>query len=302
MWETLPMDLVGHVFSFLSPAALARAMATCRQWRAYATSHPRPAPPRGEIRPWFLAARSRPPGGAAGCPACLAYAPELRRWSALPLDFLRSSARVVSPVVGGLLLCRLGTGGAARLALCNPFTRQHALLPRLITPRSSPAVAVVANGGAASFQVLVAGGATPGGYEPTVELYDSRAGRWQLAGATPAGFAARLTVWTQDYGVVAGGAVYWMTAARAYCVMGLDLAAGAWREVKAPAAERLQWAALVVRPRGRLGLVGGCRGGEGRVWELREEDEWVAVAEIPSAAAERISGGGAARGVGSDGA
>ncbi|CAA6666374.1 unnamed protein product [Spirodela intermedia] len=256
-------------------------MATCRHWRACAVSHPAPrgGPRREGVFPWFLAVCNRAAG--AGSPPCFVYVPELRRWHILPLDFLHFSVRLVSPVAAGLLLCRLGTGG--RLLLCNPFTRQHRLLPELMTPRSSPAVGVVA-GGAASFKVFVAGGATAGGYEPTLEVYDSKLGSWRRAGTTPAGFAVRLTVWTPNECVVAGGVVYWMTSARAYSVMGLEVATGAWREVKAPLAERLQWAALVERRSGQLGLVGGCGGAEGRVWELVEGDEWVVVGEVPAEA------------------
>lgn len=305
MWDRLPLDLLAHVFSFLAPGVLARAVATCRHWRACAVSHPSPrgGPRREGVFPWFLAVCNR--ATAAGSPPCFVYVPELRRWHVLLLDFLHFSVRVVSPVAPGLLLCRLGTGGGGRLLLCNPFTRQHRLLPELMTPRSSPAVGVVveaAGGGAASFKVFVAGGATTGGYEPTLEVYDSRVGGWRRAGTTPAGFAVRLTVWTPNECVVAGGVVYWMTSARAYSVMGLEVATGAWREVKAPLAERLQWAALVERRSGKLGLVGGCAGAEGRVWELAEGDEWVVVGEVPAEATERISGGGGAtRCVGSEG-
>ncbi|MQL96386.1 hypothetical protein Taro_029062 [Colocasia esculenta] len=304
MWDRLPLDLLAHIFSFLPPLSLARAMAVCGHWHACVLSDPSGGR-RGRAAscPWFLAMHARP---VAAKPPCYVYSLELRRWHALPLDFLPFPVRLVASVANaGLLLCRLAAGSRFRLLLCNPFTRQHKLLPDLIVPRSNPAVGVVpgdAPGGAASFQIYAAGGATGGGYEPTLEVYESRAGVWRRAGATPAGFAVRLTVWTPNESVVAGGVVYWMTSARAYSVMGLEVATGAWREVKVPLADRLEWAALVGRRSGRLGLVGGCGQGEGWVWELTEgEQSWVVVGVVPEEVEGRKWAGGAAtRCVGGD--
>lgn len=98
----------------------------------------------------------------------------------------------------------------------------------------------------------------------------------------PLEFAVRLTVWTPNESVSAGdGAIYWITSARVYSVVGFDIKSGAWREVKAPMAERLEWAGLVRRGSGRVAVVGGVENGEGFVWELREGDEWVVVGGVP---------------------
>ncbi|WOK98638.1 hypothetical protein Cni_G07350 [Canna indica] len=287
MWEHLTLDILAHVFSFLPPDSLARAMIACKHWLACARS--RAAPPRHP--PWLVAFPAR---AARGGPSCYAHDPALHRWHVLPLDFLRCPLRLVAPV-GGSLLCKLASSSDLRLVLLNPFTRQFRHLPDLTTPRRNPAVGVVACGADAaatfpsSFSVIVAGGASGSGYEPTVEMYDAGGGGWSPVGPMPVEFAVRLTVWTPNESVHArDGALYWMTSARAYSVVGFDLRRRAWREVKAPMADRLEWATLVPRPSGKLGLVGGAGSEQGTVWELTEGDDWVAVGRVPAELGKRF--------------
>lgn len=179
-----------------------------------------------------------------------------------------------------------------QLGLCNPFTRQFKHLPQLHISRTNPAagVTVLANHGSQfqfpHFRVYVAGGmseAARGGgasYEPTVEMYDSEVGAWEVVGSVPVEFAVRLTVWTPNENVCVKGTLYWITSARAYSVMGFDVGANAWRELGVPMAEKLELATLVKRD-GALALVGGVCGGDVLVWEMSEGGEWCLVDEVP---------------------
>ncbi|RRT77867.1 hypothetical protein B296_00012175 [Ensete ventricosum] len=289
MWEHLSLDLLAHVFSFLPPDSVARAMAACKHWLECARSR---SPPSCQP-PWLVALPAR---AARGRPSCYAHDSALNRWHALPLDFFPCPLRLVAPV-GSSLLCKLAASSDLRLVLLNPFTRQLRNLPDLTMPRRNPAVGIVVrsedatNDSSSSFSVIVAGGASGSCYEPTVEMYDAGPGGWSLVGPMPVEFAVRLTVWTPNESVHAlDGAMYWMTSARAYSVMGFDLGRRAWREVKAPMADRLEWAALVRRPSGKLGLVGGDGDGQGTVWELIEEDKWVAVGRVPAELGRRFWG------------
>lgn len=95
--------------------------------------------------------------------------------------------------------------------------------------RTNPAIGVVehdlshkiSNFG---FKIYVAGGISElasGGavYQPTVEMYQSSDDTWKWVSIMPVEFAVRLTVWTPNESVVSNGILYWMTSARAYCVM-----------------------------------------------------------------------------------
>ncbi|KAL5976951.1 hypothetical protein ACLOJK_021288 [Asimina triloba] len=303
MWNQLPFDLLAHVFSFLPPDSLARAASACRHWRTCAEA----APPALFRRhpPWFMAMQTRDRSAT-----CYAHNLILRRWYALPLDFLPHPIRPVSPI-GSLLLCRpaLACSSLQQLIICNPFSRWHRLLPPPNIPRANPAVGVISpaasggTGGEGSFRVFVAGGTSSGSasYEATLEVYESERDGWRELGRMPAEFAIRLTVWTPSGSVHAGDSLYWMTSARAYTVVG----SGWWREVKVPMAERLECAALV-RRRGRLAMFGGTCGGGGCVWELGEGDEWEVVEVVPGEMGRRLLRGkerwGGTRCVGCDGA
>ncbi|KAJ0971242.1 hypothetical protein J5N97_019201 [Dioscorea zingiberensis] len=299
MWNELPGDLLAQVFSYLSPASLARAMSACTHWQACARY---PLPASASHPPWFLAVPAR---GSPHC--CYALDPALQRWHCLPLRFIPHPIRLLAPVGAGLILCKLATTACSlRLALCNPFSKQFHLLPSLTKPRSNPAVGLIPSEDSSSFRVFVAGG-TSGACcdEPTLEVYDSRDRDWRSAGAMPVEFAVRLTVWTPNESVHAGGTIYWMTSARAYSVVGFDVERGSWREVRAPMADRLEWAALVqTRDAGRIGLVGGACEGEACVWELTDGDEWALVGEVPAELGRRFwnrkGSWGATRCVGSD--
>nr|DAD21267.1 TPA_asm: hypothetical protein HUJ06_022730 [Nelumbo nucifera] len=122
--------------------------------------------------------------------------------------------------------------------------------------------------------------ATRGGttYEPTMEIYDSRADKWQSLG------------WMPNESVYSDGFLYWMTSARAYSVMGFEVSTGFWKEVKVSKADRLEFAALV-RRKGRLALVGGDCEGQTCIWELRAGDEWVLVEMVPTELGRRFLGG-----------
>lgn len=102
-------------------------------------------------------------------------------------------------------------------------------------------------------------------------------------------FAVRLTVWSPNEGVYSKGVLYWMTSARAYSVMGFNISSYTWRELGVPMAERLEFAALVVR-KGKLAVVGGECGGDGRVWELGEDDLWELVGVVPVELGVRLLG------------
>lgn len=125
-------------------------------------------------------------------------------------------------------------------------------------------------------------------YDHSLEVYESHLGEWRLiAGSVPPEIAVRLTVWTSGEGVLAGDEIYWITAARAFHVTVYD---GAWRSVKVPMADKLEFAAVVER-KGKVAVVGGAWSGEARVWELRGDgSEWVLVGEIPAELGERFLG------------
>ncbi|XP_042479027.1 F-box only protein 6-like [Macadamia integrifolia] len=296
MWNQLPFDILERIFSFLPLDCLARATSACKHWHTCAKTRPSQyqAMPNNSS-PWFLAIQKRSGGGGHPC-YCYAHNPSLNSWHSLPLDFLPNPIRPISPI-GSLLLyrrpssfsCSSSSSPSIQLALFNPFTRQHRLLPSLITPRINPAVGVVEGGcGTQSpFKVYVAGGiSTSGGsaassYEPTLEMYDSEADKWQSLGSMPIEFAVRLTVWTPNESVFSGGILYWMTSARAYSVVGFDVGNGSWKELKVPMADRLEFAALV-RRKGRLALVGGAASAvEAWVWELDEYYQWELVETVP---------------------
>ncbi|XP_039121983.1 F-box only protein 6-like [Dioscorea cayenensis subsp. rotundata] len=299
MWNEFPLDLLAHVFSYLPPTSLARAMSTCTHWQACARSS---STPSHSHPPWLLAMPAR---GSIQC--CYALDPSFQRWHCLPLRFIPHSIRPLGAVGLGLIICKLVSSvSSLRIALCNPFSKQFHLLPCLSKPRSNPAVGFITSGNSSSFRVFVAGG-TSGAccYESTLEVYDSRDGDWRHAGTMPVEFAVRLTVWTPNESVHAGGTIYWMTSARAYSVVGFDVGSGSWREVRAPMADRLEWAVLVqTRDVERIGLVGGVCEGEACVWELVDGDEWELVGEVPVELGRRFwsrkGSWGATRCVGSD--
>nr|POE59827.1 f-box/kelch-repeat protein [Quercus suber] len=117
-------------------------------------------------------------------------------------------------------------------------------------------------------------------YEPTLEMYDSRRDTWQIVGPMPVEFAVRLTVWTPNESVYSKGVLYWITSARAYSVMGLEIGTNTWVELNVPMAEKLEFATLV-RRNGVLTLVGGIYGGEACLWELVEGYNWRLVEKMP---------------------
>ncbi|XP_057967130.1 uncharacterized protein LOC131157184 [Malania oleifera] len=283
MWNSLHSDLLAYIFSLLSTDSLATASAACRHWHRCAKSHSLSSP-TSHHPPWFIAfpARNRRL-------SCYAHNPVFHNWHELDLDFLPQHPRPVSSI-GSLILFRPATSTPLQLAICNPFTRQHWHLPRLNIIRTNPAVGVIElspnpHPHFPHFRLYVAGGMSvaPGGgssYEPTLEMYDSKPGSWQIVGTVPAEFAVRLTVWTPNESVYCDGFLYWMTSARAYSVMGFEIGANAWRELNVPLADRLQFAALA-RRNGKLTLVGGTSGGNACVWELGEGDSWVLIEKLP---------------------
>lgn len=288
MWSNLPFDLLAAIFSYLPPDSLARARAACKSWRA-ATG----AADGGQCRhpPWFVALPTR-----GWDLSCYAHNPIRLSWHALDLDRPSAPVRPIA-AIGGLILLKITSSTSLRLAICNPFTNQFRALPSLRSARTNPAVGVVEDS-RNRFRIYVAGGmseAARGGgaaYQPTVETYDSAGGgggEWIPAGAMPVELAVRLTVWTPNESVCSGGALYWMTSARAYSVMRLDISSNRWRELGVPMAERLEFAALV-RREGRVAVVGGACGGGGRVWELGEEDSWEAVGRVPAELGIRLLG------------
>ncbi|XP_058112937.1 protein UNUSUAL FLORAL ORGANS-like [Magnolia sinica] len=295
MWNHLPFDLLAHIFSFLPPDSLARATSACKHWHTCAKTCPVSAVSlaTGPHRhpPWFLAIQARDRSGS-----CYAYNPALDRWHVLPLDFVPDPIRPVGPI-GGLLLCRPAIACSVHLIICNPFTRRYRLLPPLITARANPAIGVISFGDqhVPSFQVYVAGGMSDiscgGGasYEPTLEMYDPKSDTWLNLGAMPVEFAVRLTVWTPNESVYADGALYWMTSARAYSVMGFEVRSRTWREVKAPMADQLECAAIV-RRMGRLAIFGGTCGGGACIWELGVGDEWTLIEVVPNELGRRFLG------------
>lgn len=166
--------------------------------------------------------------------------------------------------------------------------------------RTNPAVGVMELGsghqfGELNFRAYVAGGMSdaPGGGaldEPKVEMYDSRCDTWKVIGSMPVEFAVRLTVWTPNESVYSNGVLYWMTSARAYSVMGFEIATNNWRELSVPVADRLEFAALVQR-NGKLTLLGGKCGGDACIWELGEGDVWCVIEKVPFELGMRFLGG-----------
>ncbi|KAK1306670.1 hypothetical protein QJS10_CPA10g00396 [Acorus calamus] len=206
-------------------------MSACKHWHTCAVS--RPPRPGHRHPPWFLSMHVRSPARS-----CRAYNPSVDRWLSIPLDFTARPVR--------LILCKFGSGPLARLALCNPFTRQFDELPDSVCSRRNPAFAIVM-GVDEKLEVYVAGGIPEPNsprmgqvlIEPTMEMYSQRAGGWRVIGSIPGHFATLLTVWTFGEGVHVGGTVYWVTSARAYTIVAYEIGPRAWREVKVPEAERL---------------------------------------------------------------
>ncbi|XP_041017828.1 F-box/kelch-repeat protein At5g15710-like [Juglans microcarpa x Juglans regia] len=311
MWSDLPSDLLSNIFSYLSPDSLARARSTCRHWhagaKAYLLTTIPPVP--WDEPPWFLAMPMRNRNHRL---SCYAHNPVLNNWHALSLHFLPDPVRLVGPI-GSLVLIRPTNSTFLQLAICNPFSRQFRHLPLLNTTRTNPAVGVLVLDSSQDvpfpcFRVYVAGGmseAPRGGamYEPTLEMYDSRHDRWQIVGSMPVEFAVRLTVWTPNESVYSKGFLYWITSARAYCVMGFEIGTNTWRELNVPMADRLEFATLV-RRNGVLTLVGGTCGQPACIWELGEGDEWGLVEKMPAELETRFLGGkgswGSTKCVGSD--
>ncbi|KAJ4778276.1 Galactose oxidase/kelch repeat superfamily protein [Rhynchospora pubera] len=282
MWNELPFDILSHIFSFLPPNSLAHAICVCKHWH-YCSRLPA-FPPR--FLSWFLAMPFWRPRSTC----CYARDPDQGTWYSLPMDFTAEPILLVSYLTGGLVLCRFASPALLRLAVCNPFTRQILALPDLLASRYKPVIGVITGTDSNSLSyyiVIVAGGTYDASYESTLEMYDSRRGGdgWRLVGPMPIEFAVRLTVWTPNESVhTDDGFLYWITSARAYSVVRLDLACWAWREVKLPMADRLDWAAIFKRRNGRLGLMGGSVGAMGQVWELDMQacDEWRTVSTVPS--------------------
>ncbi|KAL3631810.1 hypothetical protein CASFOL_024794 [Castilleja foliolosa] len=292
MWNNLPFDLLANIFTYLSPDSLARAKSACRSWRTTAESltstalrhHP----------PWFIALPTR------NCAfSCYAHNPIANKWHFLPLDHTISPIKPIA-TTGGLILLKTTSTTSLQLSICNPFTKQFKKLPDLNFARTNPAVGIVENSSISNrntgFKIYVAGGMseakTGGGaiYQPTTEVYDSVSETWEMIGEiTPVEIAVRLTVWTPNESVYSNGTLYWMTSARAYSVMGLDILTNTWREKSVPLADKLEFAALVPR-KGRLAVVGGTCGGGGCVWELGDDDEWSLIGKVPSELGVRLLG------------
>ncbi|PON50976.1 F-box domain containing protein [Parasponia andersonii] len=288
MWRDLPFDLLANIFSCLTPDSLACAGSTCRQWHMCAKAWPfGSSSSLSQSHPgWFMALPIR-----GHTPLCYAQNPIFKNWHRLSLDFIPGQVRPLASVKS-LLLFRATNPANLHLVLCNPFTREHKQLPKLNMSRSNPAVGVIALDDRSSqnlsfpcFQVYVAGGmseAPRGGarYESTLEMYDSRHDTWQVVGSLPVEFAVRLTVWTPNDSVYCDGVLYWITSARAYSLMGFDISSNTWRELRVPMADKLEFAALVLRNE-RLTLVGGTCGEDASVWELGQGDIWVLVEKVP---------------------
>lgn len=291
MWSNLPLDVLAYTFSFLCPDSLACAKSVCKNWRECAKylavsseiNHPHhPA--------WFVAFPIRNRDNF-----CYAYTPTDKNWYMLPLDFTPNLIRPIS-AIGGLILLRLINYASLQLAICNPFTRLFRLLPELIVRRKNPAVGVELESKTSDFKIYVAGGmsdsATGGGasYEPTVEMYDSSCDKWEIIGSMRMEFAVRLTVWTPIESVCSDGVLYWMTSARVYSVMGFEIATREWRELNVPMADRLEFAALMLR-NGKVNLIGSKCGGNGCIWELGEDDDWSVIERVPYELGMKFLGG-----------
>lgn len=299
MWKDLSFDALSTIFSYLPPDSLARAGSACRHWHACARAY---TPSHLHHPPWFVALPVR-----NQTQSCYVHNPVQGSWHSLSLDFLPDPVRPVGSV-GGLLLLRATNCTTLRLLVCNPFTRQFRQLPPLNTPRSNPAVGVVAVSPTAAtrcapfpcFRVYVAGGmsgAPCGGggatYESTLEMYDSGHDTWRVVGSVPVEYAVRLTVWTPNDSVYSSsdGLLYWITSARAYSLMGYDIGSNTWRELRVPTADKLEFAALAWR-KGRLTLVGGTCGGDAAgIWELGEGDKWEMVEKVPVEMGKRFVAG-----------
>ncbi|KAJ6415869.1 hypothetical protein OIU84_004622 [Salix udensis] len=297
MWNHLPFDLLANIFSFLPPDSLARARTACRYWLTCATSYPlsTAASMVRHHQAWFVALPTRSHGLC-----CYLHNPNADRWHELSLEFQPEPTRPVAPI-GSLILSRPADSTALRLAICNPLTKEFRYLPQLEVARTNPAVGVVILGPAQPspflhFRVYVAGGmsAAPRGaatYVPTVEVYDSEDDAWRIAGPMPVEFAVRLTVWTPNESVYSEGVLYWMTSARAYSIMGLEIKSNKWQELSVPMADKLEFAALAQLD-GRLALVGGrSGGGDACVWELDERHVWSLKEKMPAELGRRILGG-----------
>ncbi|GFP95520.1 F-box only protein 6 [Phtheirospermum japonicum] len=282
MWSNLPFDLLAIIFTYLSPDSLARAKAACRNWRTTAESLTTSAA-RRRHPPWFIAL----PTPRSWAFSCYAHNPIANNWHCLPLDHTIIPFKPIA-TIGGLILLKITNTTSLQLAICNPFTKQFKRLPDLNFSRTNPAVGIVENNSLSNrnmgFKIYVAGGmsgATTGGgaiYQPTIEIYDSFSEIWEIIGkAMPFEIAVRLTVWTPNESVYSNGTLYWMTSARAYSVMGLDIFTNTWRELSVPLADKLEFAALVPR-NGRLAVVGGR---DGCVWELGDDDEWSLIGKVP---------------------
>ncbi|PIN10848.1 hypothetical protein CDL12_16556 [Handroanthus impetiginosus] len=286
MWSNLPFDLLAKIFSYLPPESLARAKAACRNWQPAAESAAAAAHlHRHRHPPWFIALPTRSWGLS-----CYAHNPVGKSWHLLSIGRTISTIKPFA-TIGGLLLLKITSITALKLAIYNPFTKQFKPLPLLNVARTNPAVGVVEktstqNFSKFGFKIYVAGGmsdSASGGaiYQQTIEMYDSFLDKWTIIGPMPVEFAVRLTVWTPNESVHSNGVIYWMTSARAYSAMGFEIATNRWRELAVPMADKLEFAALVPR-NGKLAVVGGIFGGDAAVWELGEdEDQWSVVAKVP---------------------
>jgi F-box-like len=300
MWNDLPLDVLSYIFSFLPPNSFANALCACKNW--YNCGSVPQFPPC--FPPWFLAMPScrfhvqSSSSWHSNC--CYAHDPDLGQWYSLPMDFAPEPIRLVSYLSRGLLLCRFASSASLRLVICNPFTRQIQTLPDLLFSRSNPAIGVITGTDSASmfyYIIIVAGGASGSTYQSTLEMYDSRieGDGWRLVGPMPIELAVRLTVWTPNESVHTDNRfLYWITSARAYTVVRLDLACQAWSEVKLPMADWLAWATIFKRKTGRLGLMGGSTETIGQVWELdtQTSDEWRTVSKVPLDLERKFGQGG----------
>ncbi|XP_052180946.1 F-box/kelch-repeat protein At3g24760-like [Diospyros lotus] len=303
-WSDLPLDLLANVFCYLSPDSLAIASSVCRQWNTCVKAYTSYNTVHCRCPPWFLAISTRRPSLS-----CYAHNPVADKWHHLPLHRSAPVPALVRPIasvgIGGLILFRHTATTVLRLSLCNPFTAQFHPLPPLHFSRTNPAVGATVPSHPSSplsFRIYVAGGMTvaPSGaaaaYHPTVEMYDSRCDTWKIMGSMPAEFAVRLTVWTPGGGVYCNGVLYWITSARTYSVMGFEIGGAAWRELRVPMADRLEFAALVQR-NGKLTLIGGGCGGSGGgdawIWELSagEDCGWRVIEKLPEELGKRFLGG-----------
>ncbi|KAJ8756025.1 hypothetical protein K2173_024571 [Erythroxylum novogranatense] len=306
MWTSMPFDLLSNIFSFLSPDSLALAKSTCRHWRACANEYPLSKTPSSSLKhhlPWFVALPTRYPDLF-----CYVLNPTSFKWHILPLKFLPFHIRPIAPI-DGLMLFRPTSPTVLQLGVCNPFTRQFRRLPMTNIARTSPAVGFVVLGSRQctlrEFRVYVAGGmseAPSGGatYEPTLEMYDSSNGTWKIVESMPTEFAIRLTVWTTNESVYSNGVLYWITSARAYCIMALEIESNRWQELSVPMADRLEFATLVQR-NGSLTLVGGTGLSGASVWELNEGNIWCLIEEVPVELGLKLTNWGCTKCVGGEG-